>query len=304
MFPLLLLRSLLGIQLLMLVSVVLGSQAESNATVSTIPTLSGCKTSCGDLTFSYPFGIGPRCSRGGDFELTCNESAQPPTLLLHDGITQVAYNIVTVDSGVPDISSTAIGINFPYTIPVSYGVHTYNMSWSSPGNSFTLYDISMNITGCDFDIHFSDLDANITLPVCTLKCPTSDITDMAARQNCNGTGCCPIFWDRSVRAFNLKFVRHRESSPEVNYNRSSLWDYINATTVYAALSWNIVDQPNCASAKENKENFACVGKNSQCIDHYDFGYIGYYCKCNSGYVGNPYLKSGCSRDRGINTTQL
>nr|TKW03816.1 hypothetical protein SEVIR_7G068645v2 [Setaria viridis] len=297
MFPLLLLRSLLGIQLLMLVSVVLGSQAESNGTVSTIPTLSGCKTSCGDLTFSYPFGIWPNCSRGGDFELTCNESAQPPTLLLHDGITQVAYNIVTVDTGSYS-SSRYIGINFPYTIPVSYGVHTYNMSWNSPGYSFTLSSIWMNITGCDFDIYFSDRDANITSPMCTLKCPTSDITDMAARQNCNGTGCCLIFWENSVRAFNLTFVRHRESSPEVNYNRSSLWDYINVTTVSASLSWNIVDQPNCASAKENNATFACVGNNSRCIDDVeDFGYIGYSCKCNSGYVGNPYILSGCSRDR-------
>ncbi|TKW03850.1 hypothetical protein SEVIR_7G069550v4 [Setaria viridis] len=300
MFPLLLLRSLLGIQLLMLVSVVLGSQAESNGTVSTIPTLSGCQTSCGDLTFSYPFGIGPNCSRGGDFQLTCNESAQPPTLLLHDGMTQVAYNIVTEDTGSYS-SRTDFWINFPNsTIPVSYGVHTYNMSWSSPGNSFTISYISMNITGCDFDIYYSDRYMNRTSPVCTLKCPTSDITDMAARQNCNGTGCCTFRWETSVRAFNLTFVRHRESSPEVNYNRSSLWDYINVTTVDADLSWNIVDQPNCASAKENNAKFACVGKNSQCIDHYDFGYIGYYCKCNSGYVGNPYLKSGCSRDRGYN----
>uniref|UniRef100_K3Y512 Protein kinase domain-containing protein n=1 Tax=Setaria italica TaxID=4555 RepID=K3Y512_SETIT len=300
MFPLLLLRSLLGIQLLMLVSVVLGSQAESNGTVSTIPTLSGCQTSCGDLTFSYPFGIGPRCSRGGDFELTCNESAQPPTLLLHDGITQVAHNIVTADTGYLYSSSRYIGINFPYTIPVSYGVHTYNMSWSSPGKSFTLSFFWMNITGCDFDIYFSDRDANITSLICTLKCPTSDITDMAARQNCNGTGCCPFFWER-IRAFNLKFVRHRESSPEVNYNRSSLWDYINVTTFGAYLSWNIVDQPNCASAKENNTKFACVGNNSRCIDNddssLDFGYIGYSCKCNSGYVGNPYILSGCSRDR-------
>ncbi|RCV33183.1 hypothetical protein SETIT_7G062300v2 [Setaria italica] len=174
------------------------------------------------------------------------------------------------------------------------------MSWSSPGNSFTISYISMNITGCDFDIYYSDRYMNRTSPVCTLKCPTSDITDMAARQNCNGTGCCTFRWETSVRAFNLTFVRHRESSPEVNYNRSSLWDYINVTTVDADLSWNIVDQPNCASAKENNAKFACVGKNSQCIDPYDFEYIGYYCKCNSGYVGNPYLKSGCSRDRGYN----
>ncbi|CAL5032541.1 unnamed protein product [Urochloa decumbens] len=173
------------------------------------------------------------------------------------------------------------------------------MSWSSPGDSFALSYISMNVTGCDFDIYFIDRVANITPPICTLKCPTSDITDMEARQNCNGTGCCNIIWDISVRAFSLKFVSRRESNPKAKYNQSSLWDYIDVTTVDADLSWNIVEQPNCASAKDNK-NFACVGNNSQCMDSEELPDSGYSCKCNSGYVGNPYLYSGCSRDRGYN----
>ncbi|CAL5032540.1 unnamed protein product [Urochloa decumbens] len=294
MFPLLL-RALLGIQLVAF-SGVLASQ-ESNGTVPFVPNLAGCKTSCGDLTFSYPFGIGSRCSRGHDFELTCNESAQPPRLFLPDGFTQVAYNIVTVDTGY--YAEDEIAINFLSTIPVSNDVNTYNMSWSSPGDSFALSYISMNVTGCDFDIYFIDRVANITPPICTLKCPTSDITDMEARQNCNGTGCCNIIWDISVRAFSLKFVSRRESNPKAKYNQSSLWDYIDVTTVDADLSWNIVEQPNCASAKDNK-NFACVGNNSQCMDSEELPDSGYSCKCNSGYVGNPYLYSGCSRDRGYN----
>ncbi|CAN6234688.1 unnamed protein product [Urochloa humidicola] len=299
MFPLLL-RALLGIQLVVVSSALGGRESNNNGTVPLIPNLAGCKTSCGDLTFDYPFGIGPRCSRGHDFELTCNESTQPPRLLLRDGFTQVAYNIVTVDSGyLYGGENEMVEINFLSTIPVSYDVNTYNMSWSSPGDSFALSFIWMNITGCDFDIYFSDRDANITSPVCTLKCPTSDITDMEARQNCNGTGCCPVGWDRTVRAFDLRFVRHRESSPEAKYNQSSLWDYINITTVDAGISWNIVDQQNCAIAKDNR-NFACVGNNSRCIDSEESIDFGYSCKCNSGYVGNPYIYSGCSRDRGYN----
>nr|TKW03847.1 hypothetical protein SEVIR_7G069300v2 [Setaria viridis] len=121
MFPLLLLRSLLGIQLLMLVSVVLGTQAESNGTVSTIPTLSGCKTSCGDLTFSYPFGIGPDCSRGGDFELTCDESAQPPALLLHDGYrVSLQFEQIYLDQ---------FSIYYPSKLWCSHIQHVVAFSW-------------------------------------------------------------------------------------------------------------------------------------------------------------------------------
>jgi len=288
----LLLRALLGIQLVAAASeVVLGSQKGNG----TVPSVAGCKTSCGDLTFSYPFGIGARCSRGPEFALTCNESAQPPILLFRDGITQVTSNIVIATYG--GVGVQHVGINMHSTIPpVSYGVNVYNMSWTSPGNSFVLSFLRLNVTGCGFDIYFTNLDINMTSLCCTLICPTSgDITDMVARQNCNGTGCCPIVWKTNIRAFNLKFVRHRES------NRSSLWDYyINMTRWYGHLSWNIADQPSCASAKNNT-NFACVGNNSRCIDTQDWQYFGYSCSCNPGYVGNPFLFDGCSRDTGINS---
>jgi hypothetical protein len=136
---------------------------------------------------------------------------------------------------------------------------------------------------------------------CTLTCPTWDtsITDMVDRKNCNGTGCCPIYRNTPTRAFSLKFVRHGESNPGPPNNLSSLWDYINVTTWYSYLAWIIVDQPNCASAKKNNTNFACVGTNSRCIDRQVSQHFGYSCFCNPGYVGNPYLLIGCSRDRGI-----
>lgn len=38
----------------------------------------GCQTQCGNVTISYPFGIGPDCSINPWFELTCNTSFNPP----------------------------------------------------------------------------------------------------------------------------------------------------------------------------------------------------------------------------------
>ncbi|TVU13982.1 hypothetical protein EJB05_37422, partial [Eragrostis curvula] len=298
MSPLLLL-ALLGRQLA-LASGVLRSQ-EGNGPLPSAATLAGCPTSCGNLTFNYPFGTGAsHCFRWPDFELTCNESVHPPRLFLRDGITQVAYNIVTTDTGSPYGygGNDYIDIDLTYTIPMRYGVDAYNMSWVSPAKSFALDFDRMNVTGCNFEVYFSDGGSNTWSRLCTLTCPEGELTDMAALQNCNGTGCCSIVLeDVTIPSFELKFLPLNNRSADLLPNRSSLWNYINITTDGAELSWRIMDQPTCAIAKDNKSNFACVGKDSRCMDNTESLDFGYLCKCNPGYVGNPYLINGCSRDR-------
>ncbi|KAM5584429.1 hypothetical protein ABKV19_004015 [Rosa sericea] len=44
-----------------------------------------CPNHCGNLTIPYPFGIGEGCFLRNGFNLTCNETAKPPTTLWGDG---------------------------------------------------------------------------------------------------------------------------------------------------------------------------------------------------------------------------
>lgn len=50
--------------------------------------LPGCKTTCGNMSVPYPFGIQPRCYRPG-FNLTCDTRHGTPRLLLGDGSFRV-----------------------------------------------------------------------------------------------------------------------------------------------------------------------------------------------------------------------
>uniref|UniRef100_A0A0E0DCA0 Protein kinase domain-containing protein n=1 Tax=Oryza meridionalis TaxID=40149 RepID=A0A0E0DCA0_9ORYZ len=185
-------------------------------------------------------------------------------------------------------------------------VSVYNMSWDAPGKSFTLGYAELNITGCDFDIYqVLNQSGNVPAKLSNVTCPNRGITEDIARQDCNGTGCCSI--DVSIRAqtFQLMFVRHGKGAVELDAqsNQSSLWSTINVTTVYAVISWRILDQPTCASTFDNRTNYACISEHSKCTDGYFTQAQGYICSCDGGYQGNPYIKGGCSRDRGYNPFQ-
>ncbi|WVZ53231.1 LOW QUALITY PROTEIN: hypothetical protein U9M48_004203 [Paspalum notatum var. saurae] len=281
----------------------------------------GCPSSCGNLSFSYPFGVGAECSRGADFRLTCDHAARPGSkLFLRDG-TEVIDSINVIADGNYYGPQNYIMASIWRAIPMKSGVRVYNFSMELPGKSFTSISTSLNITGCNLDVYA----AGQTKLLCSTWCPDPDddhgqggqgeITEMEARLNCSsGMGCCYVE-SPNIPKEVFKIVHRKSSSTGTSSSNltSLLWDRITvASGVVAVLVWSIVDQPDCSSAKKNRSTeYACLSDSSICYDGqtgsaigFDLtNIVGYICQCEIGYTGNPYTLDGCTTDKGYNPKQ-
>lgn len=272
--------------------------------------LNDCPDHCGNLTIPYPFGIGEGCYMREWFNVTCNESAQPPTLLWADG-SFIATNILLADGELQVMN---------YIARDCYdkeGDQTENMNTSPSLRLQPPFTISGTrnkfiAVGCDTYAIFkgyrrypNDEDRYIT--GCMSVC---DNLDSAVKGSCSGIGCCQTSIPSGLknRTVTLNSYSKHEAIWDFNpcsyafiveegkfiFNPSTSFGELNNTEqLPMILNWEIQDG-SCAQAQK-RPDYACKG-NSTCVNRtidIQTEPSGYYCQCLPGFEGNPYLPDGC-----------
>ena len=267
--------------------------------------LSGCKSSCGDVEISYPFGIGysslpdhKPCFLQSKFELTCNDSSKK---LLWANLEVSNINVTShqmvVSFFVSEFCSKEKAFNKPW-------IKTGRFSISRKENKFLT-------VGCDsYGYLNSYFDGDLYSTGCLTRCYGNN--NLIDNETCWGIGCCQVDIPPLMRNITVEassFVQSGTDSSGVNassttfFNSTCSYSFVVRNGFYKFSTTHLQSFPNktlpmvidwTAGDKSCKDSmgrgdYACKA-NSYCDDG-DTDY-GYRCRCKDGYEGNSYL--GCT----------
>uniref|UniRef100_A0A0D3FUT7 Wall-associated receptor kinase galacturonan-binding domain-containing protein n=1 Tax=Oryza barthii TaxID=65489 RepID=A0A0D3FUT7_9ORYZ len=226
--------------------------------------LPNCERSCGGVEIPYPFGLEPACALPG-FNLTCNTTG------VHKPMDEMNWQLNLRDT--------------PYRL-------------SDFGNKFTAI-------GCE-TLAYLDVDGKLTTG-CVATCQADDLASLTDGV-CSGIGCCQTAIPKGLQYYGVLFDSSFNTMEIYNMSRCSYAALVEASSSSFNFSKNystssafndhyggqaplLVDwaigNETCKVVQE-KSNYTCVSKNSECVD--SLNGPGYICNCSKGFHGNPYLK--------------
>ncbi|CAM0901505.1 unnamed protein product [Alopecurus aequalis] len=277
------------------------------ATILPEPEPNNCPHECGGVHIPYPFGIGPGCFLAAEFELTCNETTNPPRLFT--GNVRIA-NITLEKAQMVVYSYLTYSCNVPTGAPF-----TQNMSLSvvppflvSPSeNVFTAI-------GCDSVATLNGHTNTTYLTGCITTCASVNDTGKDGAP-CTGQGCCQASITPGLTELNVAWEEIPYPVPgnpcQYAFVATKGWytfsreDLIGNMTfankhhddvVPVVLDWAVMNATCPPATKgdgdKNVPYGACVSTNSYCVNASNDAQ-GYFCNCSKGYTGNPYRKGGC-----------
>ncbi|KAI9122785.1 hypothetical protein K1719_005674 [Acacia pycnantha] len=292
--------SLLNSLHLKLALLVTTAAAAASAEAQTKP---GCNYTCGNVSIPYPFGTSKNCYIDEMFFLNCTTTTSPSSSG-EATTTQLIWGenieVVSISLDPPDL-----------TVSINVTKQCYNSNDDSSWRSMDSVNFSISntknrftVVGCDTYAFISDLKDTFTTG-CVSSC--SDETRFEEAGACSGVGCCQTSFPKTISDYNItlysfdNYMEVRDFNPcgyafiakegSFNFSKRELLDLSNRTQFPVVVDWAISNQ-TCREAQKHASSYACM-QNSRCKE---LSGIGYYCVCEDGFRGNPYLSNldtGC-----------
>ncbi|XBH67209.1 hypothetical protein VPH35_095626 [Triticum aestivum] len=268
----------------------------------------GCQGRCGGVDVPYPFGIGAGCFRPG-FEIACDRNTTPflPDATIKDHTLRPAR--VRVMLPVAHQCLDAAG-SFDGGLTVSkLGVYRV----SNTANELV-------VLGCNTLIYASrgksrsqvqNASTTAYFSGCVAYCNKAQ---KARDGMCNSIGCCRVEISPLLTSTRMRFEKWPHARIDMKHPCSYAFIVQKDHYVFKAadlgrtpepdpakrwsmplwLDWAIRDGSNSSACHlpDKTPGYACVSNRSECAKSTNG--VGYYCTCNQGYEGNPYLVDGCT----------
>ncbi|XBI81117.1 hypothetical protein VPH35_090103 [Triticum aestivum] len=261
---------------------------------------SDCPTACGQVDVPYPFGINSLCTMGSEFRLDCVNSSGRMMLYAD------AYEVTRIS-----LSLSKVWLSMPISylcIDTASGIRTYQHAANLSGTpfSFSEDDNKFFVIGCNTVAYVIQDDSSVR--GCISRCLPEERLNNGS---CSGYGCCRMDIRRNMSSYKVFLKESYNSTEELRYRSRCSYvmvmeeaaldystTYIDSMKFYdtrkgqvpAVMDWAIGGYA-CKAARLNGTSYACVGRNTECVDT-SVGQ-GYLCNCSSGYEGNPYTVEGC-----------
>ncbi|CAL4985372.1 unnamed protein product [Urochloa decumbens] len=267
--------------------------------------LSGCKTTCGNMSVPYPFGISPGCHWPG-LNLTCDKSHDPPRLLLGDGTLRVTD--ISMRNGTVRVIRRGFIINTTDDLPYPGRNVSFGLGFKEYGYLLS-YRNEFVVSGCNVAVillaELVEASTMKTLSGCATICPKIEDNDGGEIYRWPFNSCTkPITRTSRPDVVQAKWLYSERHKMEADQPLSVLvaeegWvDKLEGDTYYheveapLLLEWEIITgnmPPLYGNCSEGLRRMICKSEHSSCSPKI----AGYVCECNDGYDGNPYLPRGC-----------
>jgi hypothetical protein len=276
-----------------------------------------CQRQCGNVTVSYPFGIGAGCHRGvtaNGFRLRCDDTRRPPRLTVAGYGHEVTA--ISIPTGEATLLLNASRACYDGTAGGRRVVSLREQPMALNGSAFLFSSMKSKFVsiGCPGLAYFLD-GGGYYVTGCMSVCRPSE---RALPGSCRGDdGCCqsniPMGLD-SYRPYLASFGNHRRGSShaqEATFLANStscsyafmvdawwFWyagSQFNRTGDFAVpvvVDWAVRDASSCATALRDADTYACRSAHGVCLESSNGP--GYICNCTDGYEGNPYVTNGCT----------